>query len=86
MGKFRISFLYPDDDPDHSQYLVGSKLDQDQSSEDFPGRSTSSICVILLTNKHGHGKIVSLVEVIISCNNPYDFVIREICLKHDYEQ
>ena len=27
--------LYPDGDPDHSQYLMGSKLDQDLSSDLF---------------------------------------------------
>ena len=39
IGKYGfINFLYPDSDSDHSQNLMGSKLDQDPS--DFPlGRS-----------------------------------------------
>ena len=31
MGKSR--FIYPDGDPNHSQNLMGSKLDQDPSSD-----------------------------------------------------
>ena len=43
--------LYPDNDPDHSANFIGSKLDQDPSS-DFLGRyPRSSFCTILQTNK-----------------------------------
>ena len=31
MGKSGFFFWYPDGDPDHSQNLMGSKLDQDPS-------------------------------------------------------
>ena len=41
-------FLYTIGDPDHSQNLVESKLDQDPLSF-FQEDTTSSICVILLT-------------------------------------
>ena len=34
MGKSGL-FLYPDGDPDHSQNLMGAKLDQDLSSDFF---------------------------------------------------
>ena len=47
--------LYLDDDPDHTQNLIGSKLDQDQSSDFFHDVKTSSICVILLTNRQTNG-------------------------------
>ena len=50
-GKIWIFFLDPDGDSDRSQNLMGSKLDQDPSSDFFHEDPTSSICVILLTNK-----------------------------------
>ena len=44
-------FMYIDPDPDHSQNVMESKLDQDLSSSFFHVEPTSSICLILLTNK-----------------------------------
>ena len=45
-------FLYPDNALDHSQNLMGSKMEQDPSSLIFSlAVSTSSIHVILLTDK-----------------------------------
>ena len=64
-GKIWI-LLYPDSDPDHSQNLMGSKLEQDPSGffslEEGP---TSSICVILQTNKQTncHENNTSLAEI-----------------------
>ena len=77
--------MYPNDDPDHSKTLAGSKLNT--SSDFFQEDPTSGICKILLTytqineQEDSHGNDTSLVEVIISCNNPYIIVIREICLE-----
>ena len=36
-------YVYPDSDPDHSQNLIGSKLDQDPSS-DFLSMGSSETC------------------------------------------
>ena len=60
-------FLYPHNDPDHSQNLMGSKLEQDPSSYFSFVDLISSICVILLTDKqtNGHEFKTSLVEVTI---------------------
>ena len=44
-------FWYPGGDSDHSQNLMGSKLDQHPSFNFFPEDLTNSICIILLTNK-----------------------------------
>ena len=46
--------MYPDSDPNHSQNLMGSKLDQDPSSI-LP---ISSICLILQTDKQSAIKII----------------------------
>ena len=35
MGKSGLFLLYPNSDPDDSQHLMGSKLDQDPSSDNF---------------------------------------------------
>ena len=43
-------FLYPYGDPDQPQNLIGSKLEQDTSSDFFHEVPSSSIYVILLTN------------------------------------
>ena len=66
-------FLYPDDNSDHSQNLMGSTLNPDPSSDFYFEIPTSSICVILLTNKqidkqsnkptNGHEDNTFLVEV-----------------------
>ena len=45
-------FLYADGDPDQSQHLMGSKLDQDPIPSFLHKVPTGSICVILLTNRH----------------------------------
>ena len=50
---------------------MGSKLDQDPSSDFFQEDLTSSICIILQTNRqsdkqtYGHENNTSLVEVMI---------------------
>ena len=49
-------FLYPADVPDNSQNVMGSKLDQDPFSDYFQEVHTSSICIILLTNKWGKNR------------------------------
>ena len=65
------AFRCPDSDPDQCQKLMRSKLDQDSSSN-FNEILTSSICVILLTNKQtirktkGHENNNSLAEVSIT--------------------
>ena len=76
MGKIQILFLYPDSDPDQSQNVMGSKLDQDQSPGIFVTQvSISSICLILLTNKqanretNGHENNTSLAEEISHMEN-----------------
>ena len=53
-------FLYPDGDPDHSQNLMGPKFIF------FHEDPTSSICIILLTNRwtNGHENNISLEGVI----------------------
>ena len=65
MGKSGLGFLYPDRDPDHSQTLMGSKLDQDPSSV----FEVDPICGILhnYANKqtNGHESHISLTDVII---------------------
>ena len=53
-------------DPDYSQNLMGSKLDQDPS-DFFHDVQTNSICIIHLTNKQkkkSHENNASLAEVI----------------------
>ena len=52
MGKSgSLIFLIKTFDSDMSQYLVGSKLKQDPSFHFLQEDATSSICVILLTDK-----------------------------------
>ena len=68
----------PVGDPDHSQNLMKSKLQQDQSADFFQEDPTSSICVIWLTKKtNGHENNTSLMEVIISL-----IVKNKLCLSH----
>ena len=43
--------MYPDNNPDQSQNLMRSTLDQDPAFDIFQEDPTSSICVMLLTNK-----------------------------------
>ena len=51
MGKSEsFIFLYLDSDPNHSQKLMESKLNQNPSFLLFHRDPTSSICLILLTN------------------------------------
>ena len=40
-------FVYPEAEPDHSQKLMGSKLDRNGFSDSFHEVVTSSICIIL---------------------------------------
>ena len=44
-------FFYPDSDPDDSQNLMESKLDQEPSPDISQEDPTSSVCIILLTNR-----------------------------------
>ena len=46
-----IFFLYPNVDPDHSQNLMGSKLDREPSAHFLHEDLASSICLILLTSR-----------------------------------
>ena len=64
-------FLYPDCDPYYSQNLMGSKLDQDPSSDFSHEVLTSSICVVPLTYRqtNGHENNTSLAGAKISHNN-----------------
>ena len=48
--------MYPDGDPDHSQNFMGSKLDQNTSSDFFHEVPTRSIRIILLTSKQAKGQ------------------------------
>ena len=67
MGKSgSLIFLYPDGDPDNSQYLIGSKVGLRHIFYFFHENPISSNCVLLLTNKqtHGYEFNTSLAEVI----------------------
>ena len=52
---FFDGFLYPSGDLNHSQNLMGSKLDLYRTSQFFHEDLTSIICVILLTNRQING-------------------------------
>ena len=59
-------FCYPDGDPGHPQNLMGSKLDQEPSSDFFHKVPISSICTVRLTNRqiNGYENNTSLAKVI----------------------
>ena len=46
MGKYRCLILYLHGDPDHSQNIMGYKMDQDPSSDLVHDGPFSSICII----------------------------------------
>ena len=71
--------MYPDSDPNHSQTLMACRLDQNASSDFFQEDPSSSILVILLTNRkipqkngetnkktNGHENNTSKAEVIMA--------------------
>ena len=53
-----LIFLFPGGDLDHSQNIMGSKLDQDARFYLFDEDLTSSICVILQTNEQTDKQMV----------------------------
>ena len=65
MRKSRFFYLFPGD-PHHSQNLMESKLDQDPSYDCFffQEDQTSSICVVLLTNKGTNGNRQTVMQII----------------------
>ena len=62
MGKSELFFLHPDSDPDHSQSLMGYKLEQHPASAFFQEDPTCSVCIILLTNKGSNKQTDKLIN------------------------
>ena len=59
MRKSGLFFLYPDSDPDHSQAVIGSKLDQDPSSDSFH----EDLCNPVNRQINGHENNIFFEEV-----------------------